>query len=128
MSDDQTVVRILISSLTLLFSLLACGEVPSLKTYEAVGLSSVMKIDRIYGSMEGPQARIRRLKLQTGPQELLWITGYQTKVVDADGGPISQEFMCHNNLDLNWDKHAAAFGWKKAKRKPPRLYQLPGAV
>jgi len=67
-----------------------------------VVLSPVYTIDRIYKSMEGPQS---------SPPELLWITGFRTEMVGADGEtPTLPEFMCHVNLDFDAMKHRSAIG------------------
>lgn len=51
--------------------------------------------------MRGPQSVEKVSLSQADPPELLWITGYQTEVVEAERHePLSQEFMCHANLDL----------------------------
>ena len=63
--------------------------------------SPIYHIDRKYKSMFGPDA-LQEVRLLEGPPELVWITGYQTTVVSADTEqPMSQEFMCHANLDLD---------------------------
>ncbi len=99
----------------------ACGSSSEPTVLSTSGLSSVLRVDRIYKSMEGPMVG-RTLRLQPGPQELLWITAYRTKVVGEAGEPISQEFMCHNNLQLvDWNVHAELFGWEKPVR-PGRLF------
>jgi len=74
-------------------------------------LSEPYTIDRIYKSMAGPEGK-QIVRLWTAdPPELLWITGYRVRVVGADGrAPVSQEFMCHNNLDYNPLDHARVFG------------------
>jgi hypothetical protein len=81
-----------------------------------VALSPVMQIDRIYKSMAGP-TRVAPFVFKQGPPELLWITGYRTEVVAADGeSPVSQEFLCHNNLDFDWARREALFGGTKEGR------------
>src|SRR5689334_14121004 len=74
-------------------------------------LSEPYTIDRIYKSMAGPESTQLVRLWAADPSELLWITGYHVKVVGADGkAPVSQEFMCHNNLDFNPLDHARIFG------------------
>lgn len=66
-------------------------------------------IDRKYASMFGPDA-LQEVRLLDGPPELLWITGYQTTVVSAETGEaLSQEFMCHANLDLDVQRYYEVF-------------------
>jgi len=63
--------------------------------------SDVYGIDAKYKSMRGP-AGIKSLRLRDGEPELLWIVGYETIVVDAkQNEAMSQEFMCHANLDFD---------------------------
>jgi len=80
-------------------------------------LSEPYTIDRIYKSMLGPQS-VQVVGLwPADPPELLWITGYRVVVVGDDGqSPVSQEFMCHNNLDYNPLVHGQLFG------APPNSY------
>lgn len=63
-------------------------------------ISKVYKIDQIYRSMKGPYGLQSFSLGQPGESELLWIVGYEAIVVEPeDGREISQEFMCHSNLD-----------------------------
>ena len=63
--------------------------------------SETYLIDGMYKSMRGP-AGIQDFYLRDGDPELLWIVGYETEVVNAEGGgEMSQEFMCHANLDFD---------------------------
>lgn len=73
-------------------------------------LSEPYTIDRIYKSMAGPEG-VQQIRLSSGDvPELLWITGYRVTVVGADGqAAVSQEFMCHNNLDFAPAVHARLF-------------------
>lgn len=65
-------------------------------------LSQTYSMNRIYKSMEGPSSMQKVSLVKDGEPELLWITGYRTVVVGPDGKtPINQEFMCHNNLDVD---------------------------
>ena len=72
-------------------------------------LSDVYTIDTKYRSMEGP-ASLRKVQLQEGPPELLWITGVRTEMVEEDGStPQLPELMCHVNVDLDPERHRAMF-------------------
>ncbi len=73
-------------------------------------LSPVYLIDKIYKSMEGPQSS-QQVALLDGPPQLVWITGFRTEMVGADGKtPTLPEFMCHVNLDFNPTKHRELMG------------------
>src|ERR1043166_2133461 len=101
------------AALTTSILLLAGGgtRAADVPTHHAEFLSEPYTIDRIYKSMAGPEGK-QIVRLWTAdPPELLWITGYRVRVVGADGtSAVSQEFMCHNNLDYNPLDHARVFG------------------
>ena len=72
-------------------------------------LSPVYTVDKIYRSMQGPSTTQEVHLLETKPAELLWIRGYRAVMVGPDGkSPQSQEFMCHSNLDVDWNAFRAA--------------------
>ena len=62
--------------------------------------SASYRLDRIYGSMQGPssvQSAIRLTENANCPWQ--WITGLETEVVDITGQTrVSPEFFCHSNL------------------------------
>jgi len=64
-------------------------------------LSDPYVIDTKYASMTGPSSA---MYVPIGDQEtpeLVWITGYESTVVSDDGERLSQEYMCHANLDFD---------------------------
>jgi hypothetical protein len=87
-------------------------------------LSDTYEIDKIYKSMKGPKSTQEVYLSKSGRPELLWITGYKTVMVGADGKtPMSQEFICHSNLDLDIITHRDLFGWRK-NNSNTRLFTL----
>ena len=72
--------------------------------------SPLLKVDRIYKSMEGP-FRTQNVNFRdNGRPLLIWILGYRADIVSADGqAALSQEFMCHSNLELNTETHRKIF-------------------
>ena len=71
------------------------------RVQEAVFRSKVFEIDRIYPSMKGPLARQEIWLGDPKKPELLWITGYRSRITDPETGEeISPEFMCHSNLSF----------------------------
>ncbi len=84
------------------------------KVYERVILSEVYEVDRIYKSMQGPNStEAFRLEDLSAP-ELLWIVGFEAIMVDPAGDKqVSQEFMCHANLDIDATRHHELFDQKK---------------
>lgn len=86
-------------------------------------LSEVYDVEGLYKSMRGPYGTQKVMLEDDLFPELLWIVGYEAHMVGADGHtPMSQEFMCHSNLDVNMDQHGRLFGWKK--RSAGRLFTL----
>ncbi len=74
-------------------------------------LTAVHFIDAKYKSMQGPFTSQRVFLVDAPSRELLWMTGFETAMVDQSGTePISQEFLCHSNLDLFPDVHQKALG------------------
>jgi hypothetical protein len=72
--------------------------------------SSGYHIDKKYPSMRGPYGFDTVTLHEADKPELLWITGYRTTVVDAQTeGELSQEFMCHANLDFDPQEYYAKF-------------------
>jgi hypothetical protein len=73
-------------------------------------VSQSYHIDRLYPSMTGPSS-VENVDLWPADRpELLWITGYRTTVVDAETqAPLSQEWMCHANLDFEPVDYAEIF-------------------
>jgi len=83
--------------------------VPGLQRKEF--LSPVYLIDTKYKSMQGPIGSQRITLLESSVREILWVTGFETTIVDAAGtAPLSQEFLCHSNLDILPEFHNRALG------------------
>jgi len=73
-------------------------------------LSDIYEIDSIYKSMKGPSSKEEILLIDSKEPELIWITGYSAVMVRPDGEtPMSQEFMCHSNLDFDSKTHNYLF-------------------
>src|SRR6516162_3869373 len=61
-------------------------------------LSQPYRLDKVYKSMTGPSGNQPHLRLLDGGagDEVLWLTGLETEVVNADSlAPISREYFCH---------------------------------
>ena len=103
-------------------SLARAADSPSVESFEI--LSPVYRINQIYRSMKGPQSTQNVLLLEENMDpELLWIVGYRAVMVDGKGKtPMSQEFMCHSNLDFDVQKHRQTFRWQKNASR--RLFTL----
>ncbi|MDP7039545.1 MAG: hypothetical protein QGI45_10340 [Myxococcota bacterium] len=91
--------------------------------YQKTFFSPKYHIDKEYKSMLGPQST-ESIQLKHGDvEELLWISGFHATMISAEADEeISQEFMCHSNLDIDPQKHKDIFGWKKNANR--RLFTL----
>lgn len=100
--------------LGLLWTALCLAGAPA-PVYTQEILSKVYTIDRIYKSMQGPQSVDKtRLDDAVDSPELLWITGYRTAIVNPlNTQSLSQDFMCHSNLDMDVSTHRQLFRWQK---------------
>ena len=73
-------------------------------------LSKTFEVDRIYRSMDGPYETKNIVLLESDEPELLWIKSIRSEMVSADGStPMSGEFMCHVNMDIDPKYHRNAF-------------------
>ncbi len=118
---------ILSSSVVLSALLGGCQTAKSAaRVYHQEILSESYVIDRKYKSMKGPSSGVQVTLLDSmgeDERELLWIRGYKAVMVGADGeSNMSQEFMCHSNLDFNAQKHRFLF--EQNKFFNPRLFTL----
>jgi hypothetical protein len=106
----------------------SAARVSGPKLYEHVLLSPVYKVDKIYKSMRGPHhtddvALAVGLSSGSDEPELLWVVGFEATMVDKTGDKaMSQEFMCHTNLDMDASQHRELFG--AAKQITGRLFTL----
>jgi hypothetical protein len=67
-------------------------------------------IDKMYPSMRGPYGFDEVALWESEAPELLWIVGYKTTAVAADSETeMSQEFVCHANLDFDAKDYYARF-------------------
>lgn len=75
------------------------------KVYTKELLSRPYQVKGKVRSMLGPTSS--QAVLFSKEPELLWIVGYETEVIGLeDDRPLSQEYMCHANLDLGAAAHA----------------------
>jgi hypothetical protein len=95
-------------TLTVLFSLLTASAESDVR--RKVILSRPFHVDREYRSMQGPHDLIQVQLLDTGPPQLMWITGFSAEMMDGEGqDTVSQGFMCHSNLDVEPRTHRRDF-------------------
>ena len=88
----------------------SAAEAPSAPVHAAHIVSDTYRIDQIYSSMRGPYGFDDVQLGGEGEPELVWVVGYKTRVVDANtGAPMSQEFMCHANLDIPTEQYFKDF-------------------
>ena len=87
-------------------------------------VSPVYHVDKIYRSMMGPSSNNNFNFPGVGENEIVWITGFKAVMVGEDGEtPVSQEFMCHSNLDMDVKRHKKLVGWEKTSTSS-RLFTL----
>jgi hypothetical protein len=86
--------------------------------------SPTFLIDGIYKSMEGPKAS-KYVQLNQ-KKELLWITGFEIKAFDSETDKeLSNDFICHMNIDINDAIYYENFGLKnRIGKQYPRLTSL----
>ncbi|PWA04187.1 hypothetical protein [Flavobacterium psychrotolerans] len=75
-------------------------------------ISPAFYIDGIYKSMEGPKSA-NFIQLSQDPS-LLWLTGFHVKALDSKTKKqISNDFICHTNIDFNDVKYFSNFHLEK---------------
>lgn len=94
------------------------------KTKEYKMLSPTFIVDAIYKSMEGPKAS--NYVMLSQDSTLLWITGFKVEAQDAKTGKkMSNDFICHMNVDINDTKYYSTFGLEnRIGKQYPRLTSL----
>lgn len=107
-----------------LFAVLGCSGLwdPSVPDASAAALaktpqvhsrviySKPYRIDKKYASMRGPYGFDDVVLHEAEQPELLWVVGYRTSAVAPDSDtPVSQEFVCHANLDFDAKDYYARF-------------------
>jgi hypothetical protein len=92
------------------------------ETYKMI--SPEFYIDGIYKSMEGPKSS-NYVQLSQD-STLLWLTGFHVKALDSKSlNYISNDFICHTNVDFNDVKYYSSFNLEKRIGKQyPRMTSL----
>ncbi|MEQ9365146.1 MAG: hypothetical protein RIF32_12930 [Leptospirales bacterium] len=80
-----------------------CDPGPSNIERRQTFYSPVLRVDKIYKSMQGPIGSIAFDLNSPTPDaspapELVWLTGFRSIVVDEERKQLPQHFMCHTNL------------------------------
>ncbi|WP_333875913.1 hypothetical protein [Flavobacterium sp.] len=91
-------------------------------TYKMI--SPEFYIDGIYKSMEGPKSS-KYVQLSQD-STLLWLTGFEVKALENQTSvPVSNDFICHTNIDFNDVKYYSSFHLeKRIGVQYPRLTSL----
>lgn len=94
------------------------------KTQHYTMISPTFYIDGIYKSMEGPKSS-NYVQLSQD-STLLWLTGFHVKAVSASTcKPISNDFVCHTNIDFNDVKYFSNFNLNdRIGKQYPRMTSL----
>ena len=92
------------------------------ETYKMI--SPEFYVDGIYKSMEGPKSS-KYVQLSQD-STLLWLTGFDVKALDSKSlKSISNDFICHTNVDFNDVKYYGSFHLEKRIGKQyPRMTSL----
>lgn len=92
------------------------------ETYKMI--SPEFYIDGIYKSMEGPKSS-KYVQLSKD-STLLWLTGFDVKALDNKSlTPISNDFICHTNIDFNDVNYYGSFHLQnRIGKQYPRLTSL----
>jgi hypothetical protein len=101
-------------------------DLPPLEVQTQTFLSGSYVIDQIYKSMKGPQ-KMDEIQIGGGGlPERIWILSYKTEIVDpVSGAVLSEEFMCHNNLNFeSLRDHLQKLGSGRVGRPSERLFTL----
>ena len=87
-------------------------------------LSPTFLVDNIYKSMEGPKASNPVMLSQDST--VVWITGFKVSAEEATTGKkMSNDFICHLNVDMNDVKYYSYFGLEnRIGKQYPRLTSL----
>lgn len=87
-------------------------------------ISPAFLIDGIYKSMEGPKAS-NYVQLSQD-STLLWITGFHVSALDSKTKkPVSNDFICHTNVDFNDVNYFTNFGLtNRIGKQYPRMTSL----
>ncbi|HLA55920.1 MAG TPA: hypothetical protein VK623_07450 [Flavobacterium sp.] len=87
-------------------------------------ISPAFLIDGIYKSMEGPKSS-NYVQL-TQDSAVIWLTGFHVKALDSKTKkPISNDFICHTNVDFNDVKYFGHFHLEnRIGKQYPRMTSL----
>lgn len=82
-------------------------------------------VDTLYPSMTGPMAVHYFDLAKPFDATINWVVGYSTQVLNSKGDVLSDDFLCHNNLDYNATDYYHHWGLKgRAESLVPRLATL----
>jgi hypothetical protein len=89
-------------------------EVSALQIKKKTIVTPRFHIDKIYTSMMGPSSSQKFSLIENEPRQLLWITAYKSRVLDANNPKTElKDFMCHSNLNIDIKSHRTLFGWRQ---------------
>lgn len=86
-------------------------------------LSPTMLLDGIYKSMEGP--KVSKLIQFNSKNELFWVTGFKVEAKNEQLQTISNDYVCHLNIDINDYQYFTQFNLPdRIGKQYPRLTSL----
>jgi hypothetical protein len=89
--------------------------------------SPTMLVDGKFKSMEGPiVASYFKLNRELNEkEELLWITSFKTGAINNNSNLISDDFICHTNIDFMFNEHFSRWDlFDNSHRNFPRLTSI----
>ena len=110
----------------LLVATTGCEQAEAIPVQTRTFESNPYKVDQVYRSMKGPM-RTAGVRLSVdSPPELIWVLSYSTEIVDPTSGEkLSDEFMCHNNLQFEDARgHEKRLGRKSIGLRTSRVFTL----
>jgi hypothetical protein len=87
-------------------------------------ISPTFVIDDIYKSMEGPKSS--DYVMISEDSDVVWLTGFHVKALAAKNGErVSDDYICHTNVDFNDVKYYSNFGLQnRIGKQYPRMTSL----
>ena len=83
-----------------------------------------MVVDGVFKSMEGPVV-YEFFAVNPDKEELIWLNSFSTKAMNLDNEQISNDFVCHTNVDFMFIEHYGKWGLNESLyRNYPRLTSM----
>lgn len=95
---------------------------------KAVFTTPTLVVDKIFKSMQGPAVE-KYVTIDDSREELVWLNSFKTRAISEDGVTISNDFVCHSNVDFLFLDHYAKWGLTdELYRDYPRLTSMSNGI